>query len=61
MASIYGLSKEGQNVREIPKSKIAEIREGKVPLSEIVKMLIFGVPKEKPSFTSRILSIFRKR
>ncbi|MFB0964163.1 MAG: hypothetical protein QMC36_00365 [Patescibacteria group bacterium] len=40
---------------------MTEIREGKVPLSEIVKMLVFGVPKEKPTLTSRILSFFRKR
>lgn len=56
MASIYGIGREGRH-----HEKIAEIRDGKIPLSEIAKMLVFGVPKEKPSFTSRILSFFRKR
>lgn len=57
MASIYGIGKEGHHHEK----KIAEIRDGKISLSEIVKMLVFGVPKEKPTFTSRILSFFRKR
>lgn len=61
MASIYGLGKEGHRHGDIPASKMTEIREGKVPFSEIVKMLVFGVPKEKPTLTSRILSFFRKR
>jgi hypothetical protein len=60
VASIYGLGKEGHAGSKLG-PKIAQIREGKVPVSEILKMLVFGIPKEKPSFTSRIFSFFRKR
>ncbi len=60
VASIYGISKEGEK-HDPSKIDIAKIREGKVPLSEILKMLVFGVPKEKPSFFSKIASFFRKK
>lgn len=60
MASIYGLSKEGHAHSDL-QPKLAEIRDGKVSLPEIIKMLVFGIPKEKPTLMTRIKSFFRKR
>lgn len=67
VASIYGIEerarhkKDEEDVQSRIDRKIGEYREGKLPLSQILKMLVLGVPKEKPTLLSRIRSFFRKR
>ena len=71
VASIYGIEERSRKKRESAEEsespragldrKIEEFRHGKIPFREILKMLVFGVPKEKPTLMSRIRSLFRKR
>ena len=55
IASIYGLSKDKKEII------LDENGEEKHSFKKILRLLVFGMPKEKPTFYQRIKRIFRKK
>jgi hypothetical protein len=61
VASIYGLERHAHKDAEAPTESLENdfsSREGKCGLGKICQMLLFGVPKEKPSLWKRLRSKF---